>query len=76
MKRSLVLQDLGRETINKMGGGENSVAPIGPRHIHRKTHAPSHVKKMPILAFRHPILLRGIGARGLMDNDMSRKILS
>lgn len=76
VKRSLFVQDLGRETINKMGSGENSVAPIGPRYIHKKTHAPSHVKKMSILAFGHPILLRGIGARGLMDNAMSREILS
>ncbi|KAF5944905.1 hypothetical protein HYC85_018982 [Camellia sinensis] len=41
-----------------MGSGENSVTPIGPRHMHKKTHAPSYVKKMPILAFGHPILLR------------------
>ena len=75
VKRSLFGQDLGRETINKMGSGENSVAPIGSRHMHKKTHAPSHVKKMPILAFGPPILLRGIGARGLIDNAMSRKIL-
>ena len=76
VKRSLFVQDLGRETINKMGSGENSVAPIGPGDTHRKAYAPSHVKKMPILAFGHPILLRGIGARGLMDNAMSREILS
>ena len=56
VKRSLFGQDLGRETINKMGSGENSVAPIEPRYIHRKTHAPSHVKKMPILTFCHPIV--------------------
>ena len=72
----MFLQDLGRETINKMGSGENSVATIGLRHIHKKIHEPSHVKKMPILAFGHTILLRGIGARGLMDNAMSREILS
>ncbi|GMP55258.1 hypothetical protein CsSME_00020124 [Camellia sinensis var. sinensis] len=76
VKRSLFVQDLGRETIKKMGSGENSVAPIESRHIHKKTHAPSHVKKMPILAFGYPILLGGIGARGLMDNAMSREILS
>ncbi|GMP88189.1 hypothetical protein CsSME_00040262 [Camellia sinensis var. sinensis] len=76
VKRSLFVQNLGRETINKIGSGENGVAPIGSRHVHKKTHAPSHVKKMPILAFSHPILLRGIGTRSLMDNAMSREILS
>ncbi|GMP52315.1 hypothetical protein CsSME_00036176 [Camellia sinensis var. sinensis] len=75
VKWSLFVQDLGRETINKMGSGENGIAPIGSRHVHKKTHAPSYVKKMPILAFSHPILLRGIGTRGLMDNAMSREIL-
>ena len=65
-----VIQDRGGHAVNKVARGKNDITPKLVGHMMVKQKSTSCLNQVAILTLSHPILLRGVGTRGLVKNVM------
>jgi len=66
--RGLKVYNARKDVINEISSRFHSLSPIKPRHIHAKKRGTNHFQQLSIFSLCQSILLRSIGARGLMTN--------